>query len=143
MLIKKAHLLIHNENNNKSVHFMSLLAKYNGGKRYNLTMRGSFNNRVNMSALTYNTRGPNWQYSSWKHLTKKSPGKVWKRYLRNKDYVLSYRRRYRSNACKKLFLPKVTSNNITTISEGNHDYGVYAIEPDMPSNSCRMNVNEF
>ncbi|KAF2889580.1 hypothetical protein ILUMI_16593, partial [Ignelater luminosus] len=51
-LVAKGHQLIDNETNNRAELYMSILCKFNAGKRLNLTQRGSFETRANISGLT-------------------------------------------------------------------------------------------
>lgn len=113
-------MLIRNETNNNCEHFMSLLAKYNAGKRLNLTMRGGFTNRCLLSALSYN-KDQIWQESSWKNIINQSPGTYFKRFLRKKERILKYRRSHKSNCRKQLF----------TVMANNNDYGSAALEADL------------
>jgi hypothetical protein len=47
-------MMFDNETNNRAELFMSLVAKYNAGKRLNLTMKGSFQSRCSLAAMQYN-----------------------------------------------------------------------------------------
>lgn len=79
-LLAKAHLLIENETNNRAELFMSILARFNMGKRLNLIQRGSFQTRSYLTGLRYN-KGPSWHTSPWKKHFKKSPGSYMKKYM--------------------------------------------------------------
>lgn len=59
---------------------MSFLAKFNAGKRLNLTQRGSFETRAHISGLKYN-EGLKWQMDPWEHLMEDSPGKNFEKFL--------------------------------------------------------------
>ncbi|KAJ8909802.1 hypothetical protein NQ315_015322 [Exocentrus adspersus] len=86
-LISKAHKLITNETNNAAELFMSFVAKYNAGKRLNLTQRGSFESRAHISGMQYN-EGVNWQVDPWTQLMEESPGTNFKSIWMN-VYILS------------------------------------------------------
>ena len=53
-VLKKAHKLALNETNNPAELYMAILAKYNCGKRLNLTQRGSFVLSSHLAGLRYN-----------------------------------------------------------------------------------------
>lgn len=125
MHIKIAHPLIHNENNDKSVHLMSVLSKYNRAKRFRLTMCGSFNSRVDMSALMYNT----WLYSSWIHLTKMNLRKVLKRYITNNRSRFMLYKWVKFKCVHQKTLPILLQVLVKWIATMEC---TYAIEPDRP-----------
>lgn len=80
LLVRKAHLLIENENNNRCEQLMNIVSRFNMGKQLNLIQRGSCERRVQMSALRYN-RSSFWYESPWKRFTNRSPGKHCKNYM--------------------------------------------------------------
>ncbi|KAF2890961.1 hypothetical protein ILUMI_15212 [Ignelater luminosus] len=85
-LVAKGHQLIDNETNNRAELYMSILCKFNAGKRLNLTQRGSFETRANISGLRYNN-GIGWQSDTWKQITSTSPGEHFKKYVTKEDIV--------------------------------------------------------
>ena len=73
-LVRLADRLITNQNSNRAELFMSILAKFNAGKRLNLTNRGYFQRRCTLTALSYQ-RGYGWHTNPWKATSKRSPGR--------------------------------------------------------------------
>ncbi|KAK4877152.1 hypothetical protein RN001_009658 [Aquatica leii] len=55
----KADRLVANETTNSAERYMSLVAKFTGGKRINFTQRGSYQRRCIAAGLAFNT-GPTW-----------------------------------------------------------------------------------
>lgn len=91
LVISKAALLIEYETNNKAELFMSLLARFNMGKRLNLIQRDSFQTRSYITGLRYN-KGSTWHASPWKTRFCTSPGKHLKRYMSINTIVASKRK---------------------------------------------------
>jgi hypothetical protein len=85
--VKKADMMFDNETNNRAELFMSLVAKYNAGKRLNLTMKGSFQSRCSLAAMQYN-QDPNWHLNSWRKIVKRSPSKRLKKFVGKKTGLL-------------------------------------------------------
>ncbi|KAF2889851.1 hypothetical protein ILUMI_16322, partial [Ignelater luminosus] len=65
LIVIKSSQLIDNETNNRAELFMSLLARFNMGKRLNLIQRDGFQMRSYLSALRYNV-DQSWHHKSWK-----------------------------------------------------------------------------
>lgn len=76
--------LIDDLTNNHAEMFMSLLCKYQSGKRLNLIQRGSFETRCYMAALQYNL-GISWSTAPWENILDFNPGENLKKYLRQRD----------------------------------------------------------
>jgi hypothetical protein len=70
--------LMFNLNNNAAENYNSILAKFVGGKRVNLCLRGSYKLRCNATVTTYNA-GANRFSLFHKQVVKKSPGVFTKR----------------------------------------------------------------
>jgi hypothetical protein len=68
LLIRKAHLLIENKNNNQAERLMNIVSRFTMGKRLNLIQRGSYERRVCLSGLRYN-KSLKWHVSPWKNFT--------------------------------------------------------------------------
>lgn len=121
-LLKKSHMLIDNETNNRAELFMSILARFNCGKRLNLSGRGSFDMRCDLTALRYNL-GPEWHVNSYKRELGMSPGKYFQSYID---------RSVRSRTLSAM-KSQNSSRSVTKLPavEKNMDYGVYAeqVEP--------------
>lgn len=131
-LVKKANALYNDDTNNRAELFMSLLAKYNAGKRLNLIMRGSFQTRCHLASLQYN-KGPDWQGSVWKHIVKKSPGRTFTKMLRRKKYIRQYKSRYEKLKCRK----SLFSTQCILRKGQNHDYGKNAEDAEWSEDDMR------
>lgn len=79
-----AHLLADKETNNRAELFMSLLARFNMGKRLNLIQRDSFQLRSNLTGLKYN-EGHMWHTNPWKKLFEVSPGRNLKKWMNSQE----------------------------------------------------------
>lgn len=123
LLVRKAHLLIENENNNRSERFMNIVARFNMGKRLNLIQRGSYERRVHLSALSHN-KSSYWNVSPWKTVTKKSPGYYFKKFMDKKDVS-----NLRNNKTKKNLFPSVSKKEKVP-AQKNRDYGENAQQPE-------------
>lgn len=124
-LLVKGHKLIDNETNNRAELYMSILCKFNSGKRLNLTSRGSFQTRAVLSGLRYN-QGPDWQTKVWKKCLGRSPGKNFKKLCQIK------RRNHETQARRKLLLGyKHTQKK--RCPDVNTDYGKIAEQPALTS----------
>lgn len=75
---RKADRLVFNNTTNIAENFISLVAKFTGGKRVNYTITGSYQRRV-LGATQVHSKGPSWHLSPWKIMIGKSPGKLFKK----------------------------------------------------------------
>lgn len=82
-LVSKAPRLLQNTTSNAAEYYMSLVAKFNSGKRINFTQRGSFQRRCHAAALRFQ-KGYSWESSPYKNLTGKSPGSAHKNVVRKR-----------------------------------------------------------
>lgn len=118
-LIKISNRLVDNLTNNCAELFMSILCKYNAGKRLNLTQRGSFQDRSNIAALHYNL-GVSWYTQPWKKAVLRSPGKNCKRYLKKRANA-------HASAAKRKLESAFTSCSTKKVKTGadkeEHEYG--------------------
>ncbi|KAL4118949.1 hypothetical protein QTP88_011827 [Uroleucon formosanum] len=73
--------LMFNLNNNAAENYNSILAKFVGGKRVNLCLRGSYELRCNAAVTAYNV-GANRLSLFHKQVAQKSPGLFTKRYIK-------------------------------------------------------------
>lgn len=121
-LVRKADMMFDNETNNRAELFMSLVAKYNAGKRLNLTMKGSFQTRCSLASMQYN-QGPDWILNSWRKTVQGTPCKNLKTFVAKKRRITNYVRSQPS--CKRRLWKKSRTNN------KNNDYGVHALEPEL------------
>ncbi|KAF2882481.1 hypothetical protein ILUMI_23706 [Ignelater luminosus] len=131
-------LLIDNETNNRAELFMSLLARFNMGKRLNLIQRDGFQMRSYLSALRYNV-GQSWHHKSWKQYFKKSPSKILKTYMTQQEEKHRKRRntiRVKHSAVKRLKFD-------TTNKENNRDYGLNISEVFMTTDEIKDETNKL
>ncbi|XP_063231011.1 uncharacterized protein LOC134535725 isoform X2 [Bacillus rossius redtenbacheri] len=82
-LVAKAPRLIADKTSNQAEFYMSLLAKYNAGKRINFTQRGSFKRRCTVAGMRFQ-KGHTWEISPFKKLTGRSPGMVHKKLIKKR-----------------------------------------------------------
>lgn len=82
-LVAKAARLKENKTSNAAEYYMSLVAKFNGGKRINFIQRGSFQRRCHMAALRFQ-KGLAWEHSPFKKVAGKSPGSTHKKIIKKK-----------------------------------------------------------
>ncbi|KAB0790356.1 hypothetical protein PPYR_15279, partial [Photinus pyralis] len=83
-ILSKSELLIDRETNNRAELFMSVLARFNMGKRLNLIQRDSFQTRSFLTGLRYN-EGSTWHTEPWKQCFKDSPGKNFQKYMEKEE----------------------------------------------------------
>jgi hypothetical protein len=107
---------------NRAEQFMSLVAKYNQGKRLNLVMNGSFQNRCTMATLQYN-QGLDWQLHSWRKIIKRTPKKNLKRLISGRSKKIIYKRN--RPPCRKLLFKNVSKK------KKDNDYEIHSVEPEM------------
>ncbi|XP_031331888.1 uncharacterized protein LOC116162414 [Photinus pyralis] len=81
LLIRKANLLIENENNNAAECLMNIVSRFNMGKRVNLVQRGSYERRVYLAALRYN-KAFEWPISPWKNVTGATIGENYQQFIK-------------------------------------------------------------
>lgn len=93
LLQRKADRLLHNETNNCAENFMSLIAKFNCGKRLNLTKSGSFQRRTHIAALNQ-LSGGKWHSTAWKSATTVSPGASFKKYFSRLEKYKEVRKKH-------------------------------------------------
>lgn len=91
-LVVKAPRLKENCTSNAAENYMSLVAKYNGGKRLNYSQRGSFQRRCDIAALRFQ-KGLAWEHSPFKRMAGKSPGSIHKTLTGRKLKRQSFARR--------------------------------------------------
>nr|CAD7432882.1 unnamed protein product [Timema monikensis] len=123
----------------KRTHFtryMALVAKYTGGKCVNYTLRGSYRRRCYGAALAH-TSGPSWHLSPWKHVSGKSPGKVFKRTLALREKA--------SSARHLNFTTTGQMKRSRTQRGGGPDieYGPEAVQPDLSENELGSKMQDF
>lgn len=146
-LLRKAHKLIDNETNNRAEIFMAILARFNAGKRLNLTQRGSFETRSHLAGLRYN-KGVEWHYDPWKDILSQSPGSHFKKYIEIQKQKGVYK------VCRNLsdFNAKrnITTNKHTTVTMRkrllpipNVDYGPKAMQAPLSDEEFKSECNRI
>ncbi|KAF2888883.1 hypothetical protein ILUMI_17290 [Ignelater luminosus] len=131
-------LLIDNETNNRAELFMSLLARFNMGKRLNLIQRDGFQMRSYLSALRYNV-GQSWHHKSWKQYFKKSPSKILKTYMIQQEE--KHRKRTNTIRVKHSAVKRLKFD--TTNKENNRDYGLNISEVFMTTDEIKDETNKL
>uniref|UniRef100_A0A2A4IWF1 Uncharacterized protein n=1 Tax=Heliothis virescens TaxID=7102 RepID=A0A2A4IWF1_HELVI len=91
-----------NETTNVAENFMSVINKFNCGKRISLGRGGSYQRRVHVAGLSL-ASGHKWHETAWKKQTKQSPGTHFKKYIKQKQQS---RIRQQSSTRKRLFAPR-------------------------------------
>ncbi|XP_050549327.1 uncharacterized protein LOC118271403 isoform X2 [Spodoptera frugiperda] len=91
-----------NETTNVAENFMSVINKFNCGKRISLGKAGSYQRRVHVAGLSLAT-GHQWHETAWKKQTTQSPGTHFKKYIKRKEQS---RIRQQSSTRKRLFVPR-------------------------------------
>lgn len=122
-------MMFDNETNNRAELFMSLVAKYNAGKRLNLTMKESFQTRSSLASMQYN-QGPDWILNSWRKTVQRTPCKNLKSFVAKKRRITNYVRSKPS--CKKRLWKKSSKD------KQNNDYGVHALEPELDADELEI-----
>ncbi|XP_063218419.1 uncharacterized protein LOC134528597 [Bacillus rossius redtenbacheri] len=92
-LEKKADKLVSNSTTNSAERYMSLNAKFTGGKRIDFGKRGSYYRRCYGAAIAH-TNGPGWHSSPWKKMHGRSPGSVCKQLCHKREEKSSKRKLY-------------------------------------------------
>jgi hypothetical protein len=144
-VLLKANMLIDNETNNRAELFMSILARFNMGKRLNLIQRDSFQIRSYLTGLRYN-QGEEWHLSSWKKAFKKSPGKILKHYVANKMTSKMKRKEtpYRKpKFVKKLEYAKDHQQCTLAKKQQQKDYGPNISSVEMSDEALKEEVEEL
>lgn len=135
ILLSKIHLLIDNETSNRAELFMSILARFNMGKRLNLIQRDSFNTRSYLTGLRYNS-GFTWHSQSWKKYMEASPGKHFKAYMKGEDETQRKRKSLIREApkCRK---------KLKVDHENQHDYGSNIAEVHMNEEHLQKEIDKL
>lgn len=134
---RKADRLVFNTTTNIAENFMSLVAKFTGGKRVNYTKTGSYQRRV-LGATQVHSRGQSWHLSPWKKLSGKSPGEFFKKNLTRRIAMTTLNSKYKKQ--KKIRF-KVSGGDKSTVNH-DFDYGPDAAGLDMTKEDFKFNVNK-
>ncbi|XP_074028816.1 uncharacterized protein [Leptinotarsa decemlineata] len=131
-LVSKANQLSYNHTTNQAERYMSLVAKFSGGKRVNYTKNVSFSARAHGAALSH-LAGPSWHTKIWKTATKKNPESIMQRvFLKRQKKLLAQREN-----CSKRKRPK------KGISGPDIHYGPEAAQPDIPEEELKLKKEQF
>lgn len=95
MLIQKAPQLTTNDTSNLAENYMSLVAKFSGGKQINRGNKGSYTHRSFGAALDFQL-GPEWSYLTWKKVAK-SPYSPLKKFGIKKKLQIEYKKKSLDN----------------------------------------------
>ncbi|XP_063376826.1 uncharacterized protein LOC134664153 isoform X3 [Cydia fagiglandana] len=83
-----------NDTTNHVENFMSIISKFNCGKRLNLHTGGSYQRRVTVAGLSQVT-GQTWHKSAWRKCTNSSPGKTFRKYIGQRQRTEARRKLYK------------------------------------------------
>ncbi|KAI5645811.1 yqaJ-like viral recombinase domain-containing protein [Phthorimaea operculella] len=108
-----------NATTNIAENFMSVINKFNCGKRINLCKGGSYQRRVQIAGL-YQTAGYRWHTAAWRKSSPQSPGKHFLTYITRKEKC---RIRQKAYTHKRLFIPKSKQ------PQPDEHYGPSAMDP--------------
>ncbi|CAG9771359.1 unnamed protein product [Ceutorhynchus assimilis] len=134
-LTTKAHLLLDKETNNRAELFMSLLARFNMGKRLNLIQRDSFQMRSHITGLKYNY-GYRWHEKPWKTVFNRSPGKQLKKFMSNQERANLKRKSNNENVPLKKKKLKFTD-------EKTKEYGPNIAEVNLSENELKNEIENL
>ncbi|KAK5644983.1 hypothetical protein RI129_006283 [Pyrocoelia pectoralis] len=118
LLIRKAHLLIKNENNNRAERLMNVVSRFNMGKRLNLIQRNSYETRVYLAGL---------------RITGTNPGTYMTTFMNKTDAKThsSRKRLFSDSILSKAKKPKPSTTK-------NRDYGANVEEPEIESDTLQI-----
>ncbi|XP_063232518.1 uncharacterized protein LOC134536644 [Bacillus rossius redtenbacheri] len=123
-LITKADKLLGNKTTNQAERFMSLISKFSGGKRTDVSKSGRYK-RCCLGASLSHIKGPNWHLSPVKTLLGRSPGSVTKRVLNARATAVERNRKRRLSDSRR------SAKRKCVFSQPDCDYGPEAAQPDI------------
>lgn len=129
MIVQKAPQLTTNDTSNLAENYMSLVAKFSGGKQINRGNKGSYTHRSFGAALDFQL-GPEWSYKTWKKVTT-SPYSPLKNFGIKKKLQTEYKKRSLNNSYNTNGLQKNTKKKLFQTSKGEEDYGEFCQKIDM------------
>lgn len=137
-LLRNASKLITNYTSNMAENYMSLVAKFVGGKQINRSKRGSYTHRTHAAALDYQL-GPSWHYETMKTILKKSPASIVKKTaIRKRKRLLVSRRRLTYKPQGKLKKRREIEEN-----KMSQDYGSLCQQIDMDLEDLKRESKDF
>lgn len=89
-LVGKAKQLLDNETTNLAESWMSIRAKFDGGKFYNRSQSGSWQHHCMGAGLRLNIE--NWGPQAWQHMTHSSPNRVFSDFAEESTRILKKER---------------------------------------------------
>lgn len=114
--------------------YMSLLAKFVGGKRVNFTKRGSYTTRAYGAALSH-ISGPSWHLSPRLKIRGRASGKTFQKVMETKHRVF----------CKRKLSYEIAPRKRKRMSHNgpDMDYGLQSGDPDMTSDQFASGKEAF
>lgn len=109
MIVQKAPQLTTNDTSNLAENYMSLVAKFSGGKQINRGNKGSYTNRSYGAALDFQL-GPEWSYKTWKKVAK-SPYSPLKKFGMKKITLIENKKKSLNNTYMNKGLRNKTKKN--------------------------------
>lgn len=136
-LIRKAPQLITNDTSNEN--FMSLVAKFTGGKQISRGKKGSFTHRTYGAALDFQY-GPHWTHKTWKKTTLISPFSPLRKFAEKTNKQMDYKRKSLYNS----FMDSSKNKKVKIIQKsGEEDYGEYCQKLDMDEEDYELEKIQF
>ena len=140
---KKADFLLTDVTTNLAENYMSVAAKFCGGKQISRSKRGSYHARIGGASLSY-ALGPKWHAYTWKKTFNHSPTNIMKKFCsKTANHRAKSKRnliRYYSNIGGR-FQAKRKCNQ--QLSLGNSDYGPSCNRPDMKEEELKIAMVTF
>ena len=138
ILANKANRLVTNNTTNLAETFMSLVARFSGGKQINRSNSGGYHIRCQAAGLDYQNSAQ-WLSRSWKTSFGNSPSTVAKKYIRkqNRKREMARKRLYTEagkRRCKKRILKRA--------DKPDKYYGPNAQEPDISASELEKRSKE-
>jgi hypothetical protein len=141
-LANKSDQLITNATTNLAECWMSVRAKFDGGKNTNRTLRGSWNARCYGAGLR-KAKGPEWSPTVWATSTKTDPGRNFIRgYQDRRRRLLATRKHHQSAVAKaRRYLRKLRAASESRKLKARKAYGPQAT--DAPPSELQQLMDEY
>ncbi|XP_063931863.1 uncharacterized protein LOC135143855 [Zophobas morio] len=134
-LLRKAPRLVTNDTSNLAENFMSLVAKFVGGKQIDCGKRGAYTIRARSAGLDFQY-GPMWHYNSMKKVIEKSPSCLVKR-------LGEKRLKKQSNTRRSLFNSGKPRRKVKNNNDGCKDYGESCHKLDLDEEEFKKEKEQF
>ncbi|VDI80112.1 Hypothetical predicted protein [Mytilus galloprovincialis] len=145
-LENKASSLITCQTTNLAENWMSIRAKFDGGKFYNRVNRGSWHARCYGGGLRKNF-GPKWSPTVWEKVTGTKAGQWFDIHYNRRSKKLLLNRLYKSRPEYKAraYQRKIKSAAVSAKSKSTLEYGKDALEciPDVSSDTLQADIQEY